>query len=253
MRTTSATASIILGSLVCFTCTAATLSSAIPASVQGQEALGNRNLVAHDIFLFTTDLNDESCISGSSLNVMFVGVGAQRLPLSISTASVLWGRNYGINGEYSFINTCAETISGTWRFEHNSQGSNEIVATRTFTIPPAVVCSMTLPDAIDLGNFTAEQIKNGVTTEQKLRLAGQCATNFTLTIAGNGSSDGNYLLGDGVKMALAYNHGTNQIVNGQPFSPASSQIVDIKLSSATDGIPVAGEKRTALTVTLALP
>ena len=251
MRTTSATASIILGSLLCFTCAAATLTSAIPANVQGQESFGSRNLVARDTFLFTTDLNDESCISGSTLTLRFAGVGQQRLPLSIATASVLWGGTYGINGEYSFINTCPETISGTWRFEHNNSGTSEVIATRTFTLPPAVVCSMTIPDAIDLGSFTAEQIKNGVTTDEKLRLAGQCATNFTLTIAGNGSSDGNYLLGDDVKMALAYS--ANPIVNGQPFSPASSQIVDIKLSSATGSTPVAGEKRTALTVTLALP
>lgn len=249
MRTISATAGIILGSIICYTCTAATLSSTIPESILGQDILGNRNLIARDTFLFTTDLNDESCISGSTLTLRFVGAGSQRLPLSISTASALWGSIYNINGEYSFINTCPETISGTWRFVHN----NEVAATRTFSIPPAVVCSMTIPDAIDLGNYTAEQIKNGVTTDEKLRLTGQCATNFTLTIAGNGSSDGNYLLGDDVKMALAYNYGANQIVNGQPFSPASSQIVDIQLSSATGSIPVAGQKRTALTVTLALP
>ncbi|CAI1891581.1 Uncharacterised protein [Serratia ficaria] len=252
MRTTSATASIILGSLLCFTCAAATLTSAIPANVQGQVSLGNQSIVNRDTLLFTTDLNDESCISGSTLALRITGLGAQTLPLSIITPSSIWG-TYSFNGEYSFINTCPESISGTWRLEHNNSGTSEVIATQTFTLPPAVVCSMTIPDAIDLGSFTAEQIKNGVTTDEKLRLAGQCATNFTLTIAGNGSSDGNYLLGDDVKMALAYNYGANPIVNGQPFSPASSQIVDIKLSSATGSTPVAGEKKTALTVTLALP
>ncbi|CAI2793729.1 Uncharacterised protein [Serratia grimesii] len=164
------------------------------------------------------------------------------------------GNSYGftIALPVTFVNNEGDpkTVSLTYG-QRNSV--NQSKTTGTYTLPPVVVCSITIPDAIDLGNFTAEQIKTGVTTGEKLRLAGQCATNFTLTIAGNGSSDGNYLLGDDVKMALGYNYGANPIINGQPFSPASSQIVDIKLSSATGGTPVPGEKRTALTVTLALP
>ncbi|RRZ91584.1 hypothetical protein EGK14_11680 [Erwinia sp. 198] len=84
-------------------------------------------------------------------------------------------------------------------------------------------------------------------------MTGECSTKFSLTFSGGSTSDGNFLLGDDVAMKLSYNYGADRIINGQPFSPAASQIVDVALSSLTPGTtPAAGSKTATLTVTLNL-
>ena len=121
----------------------------------------------------------------------------------------------------------------------------------TTTLAPARDCKLTLPDSVNLGTFTSEQILKEVSSDSKINIAAECNTPFNLTFAGGSDGNGNFLLNDMV-MKLSYNRGDNRIVNGQAFTPAASQAVDVDLSAEKGVAPKAGTKTSTLTATLNL-
>lgn len=150
------------------------------------------------------------------------------------------------------INSSKTSVSAILQIKY-AQDAWSVAPSKTVTAEPARSCSVTLPDAINLGSLQADRIKNGISSDQKININGECNTNFTLTFANGNNVEGNFLLGNDVAMRLSYNYGANRIVNGQPFTPALSQIVDIDLMPVITGVaPTAGTKTTTLTATLNL-
>lgn len=148
----------------------------------------------------------------------------------------------------SFSNNCTtsplEVIGQTAR-------SDGTIVRQTITVPGRYYCSATFNDKIDLGTFTAASIVAGARSNSKINLDIECDHSFSLTFSGIATDTRDFRLGEDVAMKLSYNNGADRIINGQAFTPALSQIIDIDVAALTPGVtPVAGIKSATLTVTI---
>jgi len=176
----------------------------------------------------------------------------------ITHAAICDLRDYSYNYEHAYLdadvsvtlimkNSSADSRSVTFSAKHVSE-SWENGQSTTITAPAAKVCSVSLPNNIDLGNFTADQIKKGVDVDHKITVIAAGNSKFTLTFSGPHLLN-DFLLGDDVYMRLSYNYGADLIASGVPFTVEQRQVIDIRLYGAA---PTTGTKTTAITVTLNL-
>lgn len=243
---------LVLSGSAFFSCQAANISATKPTQASGQATLGSTTLISGDLFLFDTDLNNKTCLADSFLTIKFGidGSGAQTLRLSQAVATAMYtpGKSFTLGGEYTLINNCDQSLSGNWQLSKSGQ----VLFNQAFALPPATYCEISVPNLIDLGSFSVDKLSTGFISDKTLTLDGQCTTNFSVTLAGPASGDGNFLLGEDVRLSFSYNNGTSPVINGQPFMPSATQNLNIFLNGQGSKLPAAGQKNASLTIRLDL-